>query len=220
MHRRLFTAIALSGAVWLAGCATTRSELPLPPPQVAPPAAGAPASGGQTFVIRSVRDERVFEEKPDDPSTPSLGFGGAAKAGEEVRLRAIGRKRGGFGMAFGDVLLQPGQTVESVVRDNLAAALRQAGHQVLSDPAAAPAGAQLLDVHIKALWSWMNPGFWTITANGRVITEVDVAGWPGSVRVAAEHQESRLAMTETAWLETMTKALAAWRAEAAKQLAP
>lgn len=218
MHRRLFTVAALSGAAWLAGCATTRSELPLPPPQVAP--AAAPAAGGRTFVIRSVRDERVFEEAPGDPSTPSLGFGGAAKAGDEVRLRAIGRKRGGFGMAFGDVLLQPGQTVESVLRDNLAAALRQAGHQVLTDPAAAPAGAQLLDVHIKALWSWMNPGFWTITANGRAIAEVDVAGRPGAARIAAEHQESRMAMTETAWLETMTRTLEAWRAEAVKQLAP
>lgn len=220
MHRRLFTGAALLGAAWLAGCATTRSELPLPPPQVTPSATAAAAPSGRTFVIRSVRDERVFEEAPGDPSTPSLGFGGAAKAGEEVRLRAIGRKRGGYGMAFGDVLLQPGQTVESVVRDNLAAALRQAGHQVLTDPAAAPAGAQLLDVHIKALWSWMNPGFWTITANGRVITEVDVTGRPEPVRIAAEHHEARMAMTEAAWLETMTKALDAWRAEALKQLAP
>lgn len=215
-HRRVFVCTSLLACAMLAGCATTRSELQLPTPSAAPAAASAT---GKVAVIRSVKDERVFEDAPGDPSTPSLGFGGARQAPAAIKLRAIGRKRGGFGQAFGDVLMQEGQTVESVVRDNLATALRQAGIQVAADATNAPPGALLLDVRIKALWSWINPGFWAITANGRVATEVDIAGQPGPTRIGVEHSESRQLMTEGAWLEVIGKTLEAYRADAVKKLA-
>lgn len=208
----------------LMGCATTRSELTLPAPGAQKAAAGAavPGLAGKTVVLRSVRDERVFEDAPDDPSTPSLGFGGASKATPEIKARAFGRKRGGFGMAFGDILLQPGQTVESVVRDNLAAALQGAGAR-LADAAAAhaaaPADALLLDVHVKAFWTWMNPGFWALTGNGRIGADVEIAGRAGTTPVLVEHKESRQFMTESAWLEVMTATLEAWRAEVVRRLA-
>jgi len=217
LHRRVFASTALLACAVLAGCATTRSELQLPTPSAAP-AAAAPSTG-KVAVIRTVKDERVFEDAPSDPSTPSLGFGGASQAPAAIKLRAIGRKRGGFGQAFGDVLMQEGQTVESVVRENLTTALRQAGIQVAADAAGAPPDAMLLDVRIKALWSWINPGFWAITANGRVATDVDVVGKPGATRIAVEHSESRQLMTEGAWLEVIGKTLEAYRAEAVKKFA-
>jgi hypothetical protein len=221
LKRRIFCALAIVAGAGLVGCATTRSELELPAPAAAPaaPAAAQPAlAGGKVAVIRSVRDERVFEDAPADPSKPSLGFGGASKAPADIKARAFGRKRGGFGQAFGDLLLQPGQTVETVVRDNLGLALRQAGLQLLADPAAAPPDALLIDVRVKAFWSWINPGFWALAANGRIVTELDIAGRAGTIRVAVEHNESRQLMTEGAWLEVMTTTLRAWQAEAAKQV--
>ena len=211
------TALACAG---LAGCATTRSELGLPAPGSTTSAASTPLPGlaGKVFVLRSVYDERVFEDAPDDPSTPSLGFGGASKASPAVKARAFGRKRGGFGMALGDILLRPGMTVESVVRDNLAAALRAGGAGV-SDAAAPSPGAVTLDVHVKAFWTWMNPGFWALTGNGRIATDIDASGHVGTIPVLVEHKESRQFMPESAWLEVMTDTLDAWRAEAARKLA-
>ena len=223
LARRRFVALsATAAAVVLAGCATTRSELSLPAPgsRSGPGGAGAlPPLTGKVAVIRSVTDERVFEDKPSDPSTPSLGFGGASQATDEIKRRAFGRKRGGFGQAFGDVLLQEGQSVTSVVRDNLAAALRQAGIQVV-DAASAPPTALQIDVRVKAFWSWINPGFWALTANGRIQTELDITGAAGTRRVAIEHHEPRQIMTEGAWLEVMGKALELYRAEATKLLGP
>lgn len=134
----------------LAGCATSRSEIKLGSPVATTPDATAPT--GRTAVIRSVKDERIFEQAPSEASTPSLGFEGAEKASAEVKARAIGRKRGGFGKALGDVLLQEGQTVESVVCENLAAALKQAGYQVISEgtPGQSPV---IIDARIKQFWS-------------------------------------------------------------------
>lgn len=97
----------LALCVILAGCATSRSEIKL----VAPAASTVQAATGQVVVIRSVKDERVFEQEPRNPSTPSLGLDGANKASVELKLRAIGRKRNGYGKALGDVVLEGNQTV-------------------------------------------------------------------------------------------------------------
>jgi len=70
----------------LSGCATTRSELRVAAP---PPAATAVADHAPLIRIRSIVDARVFEQDPDHPSTPSLGFGGAEAATAELKSRAI-----------------------------------------------------------------------------------------------------------------------------------
>ena len=122
--------LAVCLCVSLAGCATSRSEIKLQSPVVS--ASSSVAGNGHIVVIKSVTDERVFEQAPSDPSTPSLGFGGSDGATAQVKSRAIGRKRNGFGKALGDVLLDQGQTVQEVVRKNLAAALEQSGYKVES----------------------------------------------------------------------------------------
>lgn len=106
----------------MTGCATSRSEIRL---TAAPPPGKAAA--GSEVVIRSIEDLRVFEEAPAHPGTPSLGWGGAGAAPADIKARAIGRKRNTYGKALGDVLLEPGDSVIAVVRQNLAAALSSSG---------------------------------------------------------------------------------------------
>jgi uncharacterized lipoprotein YajG len=160
-------------SVILGGCATSRSEIRLSSPEAAP--APKAATKGRTVVIRSVKDERVFEEAPKVASTPSLGFGGAQQASDEVKARAVGRKRGGFGKAMGDVLLENGQTVVGLVRDNLTTAFQQAGYQVANEGAAESAPL-MVDVHIKQFWAWFQPGFWAISLNANIETILEVSG--------------------------------------------
>jgi len=221
MDRRLIiTALILAASTALVGCATSRSEVKLATPgATATPGAGvAAATATKGFaVIRTVADQRSFEQAPDDPSTPSLGFEGAQQATAETKLRAIGRKRNTFGQALGDVLLQGGQTVEIVVRDTLADALRQSGYQVV-DAASAPPSALLVDVHVKDFWAWLNPGFWAITVNARIATDLQMAGQPGAHRVEVHHKEPRQFVTEGVWIEAVQTALQAWRDEAVKKL--
>jgi hypothetical protein len=205
-------AAAVACAV-LAGCATSRSEVQLTAPAAAPTAAAA--SKG-VAVIRSVKDERVFEQSPRDPSVPSLGFEGADKASADTKARAIARKRGGFGMALGDVLLQNGQTVEGVVRENLKVALQQAGYQVRNAvDAASP--AVVIDVHVKQFWAWFTPGFWAITLAANISTDLDVAGTASPTAITVHVEDSRQLATESAWIEIVDKGLTDFRRRATEK---
>lgn len=197
----------------ITGCATSRSEIRLS----APAAATSDAASDKSVLIRSVVDERTFEQKPRNPSTPSLGFGGADKAAAEVKARAIGRKRNTYGKALGDVLLEDGQTVEGIVRDNLTSALRDAGYAVV-DGAPSNTSTLIVDVHIKQFWAWFQPGFWAIKLNADIATELAFEGAPS--RTITVHVEDKRQMApERAWMEIVTQALDAYRAEIKAQSA-
>lgn len=196
----------------LAGCATNRSEVKLGSP-VAVVSSGSVVTG-KTAVIRLVRDERVFEQAPSDPSIPSLGFEGADRATAEVKARAIGRKRNGFGQAMGDVLLQNGQTVEGVVREHLAAALSQAGYRVV-DAAAAEPSTMIVEVHVKRFWAWLQPGFWALTMHTKISTDLVRAGEASPLDISVHATESRQIATESTWIEIVDKALKEYRAQVA-----
>lgn len=217
----LFATLLMSVAcAALVGCATSRSEVKLDTPAMAPPGAAVattPAPARGFAVIRMVKDERVFEQAPGDPSVPSLGGEGAQQATAETKLRAIGRKRNAFGQALGDVLLQSGQTVETVVRGALTEAFRLSGYQVVDAAVAAPA-ALVVDARIKDCWAWMNPGFWSVTVNTRIATDLAIAGVPGTSRVEVHHQEGRQLVTDGTWIEVAQVALQKWREEAVKKL--
>lgn len=158
----------------LSGCATSRSRLPLDVP--AP--GSAVVSGGKPIVIDAVRDARTFEADPDDPSTPSLKKGASYRLDADQRKQAIARKRGGFGHAFGDILLQSGN-VESLTRELVTNALASRGYSVL--PAdAAPADAPHLTVDIRQFWAWFTPGMWSASIEARVETLLNINGAQGN----------------------------------------
>jgi uncharacterized lipoprotein YajG len=214
--QRVFTAVLLSALAVLAGCATSRSELQLSTPpaaSVSPPAPDAPIA-----VIRSVKDERQFEKAPSDPSIPSLGFEGADAAPAHIKLRAIGRKRNTYGMALGDVLLQDGQTVELVVRETLASALREKGYNVQAAAGTTPAKLTL-DVQIKKFWAWIQPGFWAITVKTNVALEMNSPP-AAPITVAIDGEDPRQVVTDSAWIEAVEKTLKSLRAELIQKLPP
>jgi len=212
---RLLTLVLLFAALVLGGCATSRSELRLTSPTAAQ--TSTQNANAPTAVIRTVKDDRTFEQAPPDPSTPSLGFEGALQATDETRLRAIGRKRNTYGKALGDVLLQDGQTVESVVRENLAASLRDAGYNVRNEPAGEPPSLTI-DVRIRKFWAWIQPGFWAITVNADIATDVNLSTAANATTITVHVEEARQIVTESAWTETIEKALEAYRREAGQRL--
>lgn len=207
--RNSVKAAILFVCVATAGCATSRSEIKLNSPVM--PSSTA-VSSGRTAVIRSIKDERIFEQAPRDPSTPSLGFGGADQSPAELKARAIGRKRNTYGKALGDVLLQSGQTVEGVLRENLTAALAQAGYQVKSQDVAGPSPL-VIDVHIKQFWAWLQPGFWAITLNTNIATDLDLSGAATPTTISVHTEDKRQVVVESAWMEIVGKALDDYRAQ-------
>jgi hypothetical protein len=217
--KKLALVALVMGSACLAGCATSRSEVAL----VAPTASSAKAPpNGRTVVIRDVKDDRVFEEAPPQPSTPSLGAGGAAAATELIKARAIARKRNSFGQALGDVLLQEGQTVTGLVRSSLNSAFEQAGYRVVTTAGSGGTdspGATVVDVSIRKFWAWMQPGFWALTFNANLETALTTMT-PGSAPtvISVTTNESRQVGTDDAWIKVVQKAMAQYQMQAASKL--
>lgn len=193
------------------GCATNRSEVQLAIPATSNTQATAPK--GVTVVIRSVRDERVFENSPSDPSIPSLGFEGSANATQELKSRAIARKRNGFGKALGDVVLQDGQTVSAIVQDSLSTAFQQAGYRVAKE-ASATSPTLVVDVRVRKFWAWMTPGFWALTFESRIETDLSIEGKAAPISIKGYATESRQLGTDSAWMDIIGKALQDFQAKA------
>lgn len=207
----------LAFAVLGTGCATSRSEVKLAGPSES---AGTYQVTKQTVVlVRSVKDERVFEETPSSPSIPSIGHEGTNNASADTKARAFARKRNGFGKALGEVLLEKGQTVSDVVRDNVVAAFRQAGFRTTTDPKDAGRSPMVVDVHVKQLWAWMNPGFWSISMNASITTNLDTNKSRSPVVVDAHAEKGAMAATDGTWVEILDMALKDYRDKVAKEYA-
>ncbi|MDH4100665.1 MAG: flagellar biosynthesis protein [Nitrospirota bacterium] len=194
------------------GCATSRSEIKIGSPAMTAPASSS--SSAQVVVIRTVKDERTFEEAPRDPSIPSLGFEGATQALPEIKARAIGRKRNTYGKALGDIILESDQTVEGVIRESLWTTFQQAGYQVKKDISDAGSSPLIVDVKIRQFWAWFKPGFWAITLNTHITTDLILSGDTLPVVVSVHAQEKGQMATDSSWIEIVEKALKEYRDQA------
>lgn len=218
MNFRILGLALVATSALLAGCATSRSEVRMPAPAAATAVQGVPS--GRTVIIGAITDARVFEQAPAEPSTPSLGSGGAAQAGEALKSKAIARKRNTYGQALGDVLLQEGQTVSGLVREHLTSAFEQAGYRVVSTAPASGPMPVTIDVTIKKFWAWMRPGFWALEFNSQIETVLtpSAGAAPSSTTIAVAAQSSGQVGTDDAWINIVQKALADYRAKVASAM--
>lgn len=185
------------------GCATSRSVVSIDQPALQ----DVEADTGGTIYLESVLDNRIFEDEPAEPSTPSLGKEGASAASDEIRARAIGRKRNGYRKALGDVLLPEGETVERLIRSYAAAAFSDAGWRVVDR-----SDADLVaSIQINEFWAWLNPGFWSIALNSVVSTTLEISGNEEDIPVEVRVEDSRQMATEAAWIEIVEMALQEYR---------
>lgn len=152
----------------LGACATSRSTLTLDVPSQP-----TVVSGSKVASIDTVTDQRAFEEDPDEPSTPSLKKGEKYSLDAEGRNKAIARKRNGYGMAIGDIMLEGDATVESLTRDLVAQGLQQRGYRVVEPGEALPEDALKLRVNVDEFWAWFTPGMWAATIEARVKTNIE-----------------------------------------------
>ncbi|MEN8304237.1 MAG: hypothetical protein ABFQ64_09215 [Campylobacterota bacterium] len=163
------TLLVLSlGLLLFSGCALKRDEISLHMPASEKPS----NDNGHTVYINSVIDKRMFELKPALPSTPSLDPDELGN--EEIRSRAIARKRNTYGKALGDIVLKDGQTIPSVIKDAVKLAFLEAGYNVIENKENTTNKTFIVDVQIDKFWSWMNPGFWAMTLSTEISTEISV----------------------------------------------
>lgn len=189
----------------LAGCVTSRSHFHLDIP-----AEKTQPSNGKQIYIRSIVDQREFQDNPPTADIPSLGHGGLRKAGPEIRSRAIGRKRNSFGKALGDILLNEDQTVNSVIYEATRNSLKSLGYEITDKKEEVRPDALTMDISIDKFWAWFAPGFWALNLKSDITTtnKITSLGAKDQTRIVEVHAvESFQAATDKNWKKTIETAL-------------
>ncbi len=188
----------------LSACALGRSVVDIKAP------ASVAAAGETAVKITEVSDSRHFTVNPRDPSEPSLGD--AAEINDpKITARAIGRKRGGFGGAFGDVVLPEGATVAGLVRDAAQTALQDEGYRIVSEGSPDYAGALPLALDVEQFWGWYTPGFASVDVSfkSRIIMTGDPLVGSGAANAEGfANYSSSVGIFESDWAELVKNGLA------------
>lgn len=209
----MFLVAALWGA-FLTGCATNRSLVNIQVPQ---PAETSRPNGKEVF-IKSVTDARVFEENPTRQDIPSLGFGGAARAGSDIKSRAIGRKRNSFGKAMGDVLLDEGQTVQTLIRDALYTSFREKGYKIIYDENDISDNTFIVTVSIIKFWSYLTDG-WSVRLSCDISTDITIRrDSVKNKRVSVYADGKYQLITDESWVDVVQKAVQEYIKEVEKNI--
>lgn len=172
------------------GCATGRRTIALD----VPVSTVATADKG-AIRIAKVTDERHFENKPAQAATPSID-GDVNTASPETLKTMIGRQRGGFGAALGDVALTPPATVETQVQALITEGLKRRGYTV-----GGSSGGDSVDVAIKEFWAWFRPGFAEIAfeADIRTVISITVSGQKRTLEVKGHGRETGQVASNEHW---------------------
>lgn len=174
---------------------------------MARPARSTNPETGTTVAITRVDDMRHFEISPRDPSTPSLSDD---KINDAVTTgRALARKRNGYGMALGDVLLPKGETVADLMEQAVADGFRKAGYRVVRKGDPGYDQAVPVTLQVSEFWSWLTPGLVQITIANRA--EVTLRGslpaLAPDMTVHNETSEEMMAVFESDWQKLVAKGL-------------
>lgn len=194
-----FLGICLLAAT-LAGCATGRD--------VITPKFDAAINPAQGVAVRieKIEDARNFQVKPGSPSTPSLMDDNLSD--ESIRSRAIARKRNGYGMALGDILVPEGQTVATLTETVIARSFRENGFRVVTKSDPDYARATPVTVRINKLWAWLEMGFVLgVASNYEVVLTGPIAPLQQGLTVNGQIRETALVVTEGVWSGIISKSL-------------
>jgi len=173
-----FSGLIIIGAaiVLQTGCVTGHRTLDLP----ATSATAVPAATHGRVYIASVTDDRKFENKPSDPSVPSIA-GDVTKISAVEKDQMIGRQRNTFGHAMGDMSLPIGDSVTKRVRLLVEQGLMRDGYRVSADPSAPNSVA----ISVNEFWGWGSMGFWSLTFEAKILCTVTVNNGDVSSHTAA-----------------------------------
>jgi len=179
MDMNYFSKIKLFSIVFivlLTGCATGTRNIDLAVPEFE-----SSRSGSGAVYINSITDNRQFEQKPKDPSTPSVD-GDLASMSEDKLNTFIGRQRSGYGAALGQVALPAGGTVQEKMRDLLSKGLESRGYTVSDNP-----DSEIkLDISIEKFWAWFTPGLFAVTFEAEVDADLNASAGSGDKRTRVE----------------------------------
>jgi hypothetical protein len=194
--------IGILSALAIGGCATSRSTLDIQLPK------GQQAqSNGKQVYLNSVVDKRSFQVNPPNPDIPSLDP--SEDQTEQIKARAIGRKRNGFGKALGDMLLKDGETVQSLTDKSIKQAFEEKGYSIINSKDRVTKDTYIVDANIQKFWAWMNPGFWQITLSSEISTDLTIKSSKGTTnqQISVKAADGYQVATESNWIEMIQKSI-------------
>ncbi|MGE4441656.1 MAG: hypothetical protein AB7D27_09230 [Desulfomicrobium sp.] len=158
-------------------------------------------------------------DKPPTPDIPSLGQGGISKHSTELRSRAIGRKRNGYGKALGDVFLEEDNSVQNIVANILTNVLNGYGYKIYDINLSYPPETIFIDITINKFWSWIDIGFWSIGIEAEIDTDVSITyDNKKNKSISARTSNRVMAATDSAWKETIDLVLQNYKKSAVEEL--
>jgi hypothetical protein len=162
---KLLQVITVLFLILLTGCVVGRRTVDLPIQNIPEHSGGK----GEIF-IGSIEDNRVFQNKPSDPSIPSID-GDVHSLTPKEKGMMIGRQRGAFGRALGDIALPADDSVVERTRRLLEEGFRSRGYSITSD-SSAPTSAS---AKIGRFWAWYTPGIWMQRFQARVYCTITLS---------------------------------------------
>ncbi|MFI4981315.1 MAG: hypothetical protein ACHQIO_13280 [Nevskiales bacterium] len=166
--RMLLLAALATVTLLQTGCVTGRRYVPL----TVPDAAATPSRG--PVRVATVADDRNFQNKPDDPSIPSID-GDVTSMSAELKASMIGRQRSTYGHAMGDIALPADQSVPVLARLLVEQGLKRHGYELSAD-AMTP---KTVNVSIDKFWAWGTPGLFSIAFEAQLYCKFTVNSGSG-----------------------------------------
>lgn len=200
--RTMIVPVALGFCV--SGCALGRSVIDVNVPEPT-----TSVDSAQIVKITEVHDLRKFEVNPKDPSQPSLGSD-TDILDSKITSHAIGRKRGGYGNALGDLALPEGKTVASIVKEAARTAFQERGYKVVDEGSPDYSIAMPVALDVNQFWAWMKPGFVELTLS--LESQVTIKGKsvvePDPAVVIGHYSMGSGAAFESTWTEMIHAGMA------------
>jgi hypothetical protein len=186
LHSLLIVSLLASG-----GCVVGRRTIDLE----VPTAAKIVDSSKGTVSIVAIVDKRRFENKPSEPSTPSID-GDVASLTPASQSKMIGRQRNGYGKAMGDIALVDGQSIENKMRLMVAEAFKRRGYAVTDSRA-----TNNTEIVIDKFWAWFTPGFWAVDFEADIRADMKVAlnGRNGKFTVTGHGKNTGQVASDANW---------------------
>jgi hypothetical protein len=180
------------------GCAVGQRKLDLQIP------AGAKVVDGSKGAVQivSVIDKRTFENKPSDPSTPSID-GDVKTLSASQKNKMIGRQRNSWGKAMGDIALIDGQTVESRTRALVTEALKRRGYAVTDSQSKNRA-----EIAVDKFWAWFTPGMFAVDFEAHIQANLQLSlnGRSGKFTVLGHGRNLGAVGSNSNWQEAYARA--------------
>ncbi len=155
---------ALLACLFMSGCVTGRRAVMLPVTQLP-----ATATDKGAIHVGPIQDQRVFQNKPSDPSISSIN-GDVSQASKAQLATMIGRQRNTWGQAIGDIALPTGESVSDRMRALLEEGFKRRGYTI----AAGADAASTATATITKFWAWGTPGMWSVAFEANVACELTV----------------------------------------------